>query len=229
MKNVITKILFSFALIIWAVCVNNNSFANAISNSKVEKLGGEYRDIVNYLENKRGFKCEYLDTDEWSLCSFHGGMCKYGKPHYICKKNVEPSSLQKLFGVQNIIEKVTLKEDYILKIGIAYNVNENIKTIKIYKKFNYKNHKNDFENASEAIIAIYPIGSDSNELRKVLEKQNFFCLSTKKDNNSAIHCIRDIRTAGNLFMPWIRIGVSIYKDNMDKIKTIATSSEYTGL
>ncbi len=229
MKNVITKILFPFASIILVVCVNSNSFANTTSNTKVEMLGDKYHDIANYLENERGFKCEYLDTDEWSLCSFHGGMCRYGKPHYICKKNVEPSSLQKLFGVQNIIEKATLKEDYILKRGRPFNVNENIKNIKIYKKFNYKNHKNDFENASEAIIAIYPTGSDPNELREVLEKQNFSCRSTKKDHNSATHCIRDIRTAGNLFMPWMRIGVSIYKNDMGKIKNIATSSEYTGL
>ena len=107
---------------------------------------------------------------------------------------------------------------------------QHIETIKIYKKFNYKNHKKNFENASEAIIAIYPIGSDSNELEQILKKQKFSCRSTKEDQKPATHCIRDISTAGNLFMPWIRIGVSIYQDDTrSNIQSITTSSEYTGL
>lgn len=220
-----------FLLFAFFINISSTSFANSTDKTSFKTLGEKYHEVAKYLEGRKGFNCEYHETDEWSLCSFHGGMCKYGKPHYVCRKEIKPSSWQEFFGVKRIVKKVTLKKDYVLKRGRPYRVNDHIKTIKIHKKFNYKDHKGDFNNASEAITAVYPIGSDSNDLEQELKKQKFSCRNiNKKDQRPSTHCIRDIRTAGNLFMPWIRIGVSIYQDKAgNKIENITTSSEYTGL
>ena len=176
----------------------------------------------------------YLYSRAYSHFGKQGFTCLYHKDRleresHICTKHVSPTEVQRFFGARKVIKKIVLERRYsyikrYLKVSPKM-LDELVRHIKVYSDFNYKDYKKDFWNAEDAILEIFPLGSNFLELKKTLNGQGFECFN----NANVVLCRKSLRTANYLFMPWTELKVVIYHDNDNKIENVITRSVYTGL